>query len=834
MTNVLAIFQHKIFKIIFSLYIAVYLLIWAISSPIAKHYIKPVLTEYNLQLNDESSIRLNPFLMRITLSNINLSSIKDNQNDTVFALKELNLQVSLWQLAYDKIVLSEFSLNEGTLKISQYDDHLVIAGVKVPNVDKEATQTAEETTKEPVDEPVSAFPYQLVLPDFLLSQFHIEIERNTQQQQNKTHHIKIEQLALSQVKATEASQEGNLALTALIDNTQLTLSANTDLTSGKGDINSNIHLKNYPVEKLTRYVDQLTELNGSLSFESQQTITLTELGLKVRVPKADFILQELLVGLEEQHLTLNNVQMDLTELALDLQNNAITHFAGQSSIKLTEAEFNDNESKAKIVTLKQLSVDDILFVLDEEPSIDITNVVLDELMFSKKATLSDALAQKLIDKINVRSAKDGVDISAEDIVKLPPVMELKKLTVNNLHIHEKSIAINTIIFDTLTGEVIINENKKLANLVALAGKTEQQNTEEATSSEAEVTSDGFTFSFNKLHFMNESSLEFTDFSVDPIYQRTLFLDTFDVGALSNSKAKQQEKTPFTLSGRSNKYANFNLSGYLQPFSEFATYYAKGDFKEFSLPAISSYLKASTGIEVKTGQLNTALDLTLTGDELNGNVVVLLQALETALVDSDEAGSLIEQGALPLNMALGMLKDSDGNVELDVPLSGSTSDPKFGLSSIVTLITKKAIMSATQDYLMTTFVPYANIVSIAVSAGQFALKLRFDDLVYQVKQIEPNGKQQEYLQQFIALMQDKEDTRVSICAISTPTDINLKAGEEVTNKKDIERLKKIGEQREHALKDYLIEQGKIDSSRLLLCQPQIDSDEGASPRIAISV
>ena len=834
MANVSAIFKHKVFKIIFSLYITIYLLIWATSSPIAKHYIKPVLTEYNLQLNDESSIRINPFLMRITLSNINLSSIKDNQNDTVFALKELNLQVSLWQLAYDKIVLSEFSLTEGTLKVSQYDDHLVIAGVKVPNVDKEATQTAEETTKEPVDEPVSAFPYQLVLPDFLLSQFHIEIERNTQQQQNKTHHIKIEQLALSQVKATETSQEGNLALTAFIDNTKLSLSANTDLTSGKGDINSNIHLKNYPVEKLTRYVEQLTELNGSLSFESQQTITLTELGLKVRVPKADFVLQELLVGLEEQHLTLNNVQMDLTELALDLQNNAITHFAGQSSIKLTEAEFNDNESKAQIVTLKQLSVDDILFVLDEEPSIDITNVVLDELMFSKKATLSDALAQKLIDKINVRSAKDGVDISAEDIVKLPPVMELKTLTVNNLHIHEKSIAINTIIFDTLTGEVIINENKKLANLVALAGKSEQPNTEEATSSEAEVTSDGFTFSFNKLHFMNESSLEFTDFSVDPIYQRTLFLDTFDVGALSNSKAKQQEKSPFTLSGRSNKYANFNLSGYLQPFSEFATYYAKGDFKEFSLPAISSYLKASTGIEVKTGQLNTALDLTLTGDELNGNVVVLLQALETALVDSDEAGSLIEQGALPLNMALGMLKDSDGNVELDVPLSGSTSDPKFGLSSIVTLITKKAIMSATQDYLMTTFVPYANIVSIAVSAGQFALKLRFDDLVYQVKQIEPNDKQQEYLQQFIALMQDKEDTRVSICAISTPTDINLKAGEEVTNKKDIERLKKIGEQREHALKDYLIEQGKIDSSRLLLCQPQIDSDEGASPRIAISV
>ena len=45
---------------------------------------------------------------------------------------------------------------------------------------------------------------------------------------------------------------------------------------------------------------------------------------------------------------------------------------------------------------------------------------------------------------------------------------------------------------------------------------------------------------------------------------------------------------------------------------------------------------------------------------------------------------------------------------------------------------------------------------------------------------------------------------------------------------------MGEDREHALKDHLIEQGKIDSSRILFCKPQIDSDEGAKPRIAISV
>ena len=852
MATLLSFFAHKFFRVLLALYLGLFFSIWLISSPVAKHFVIPVLAEHQLQLSDDASIRFNPFLMRMTLSDIDLSSTKSKQQETVFALKELTLQVALWQLAFDKIALSKFSLTQGTLKIIKHDDHVVIAGITIPSATEEEIevtneQSNQQVNKEAINQTAANFPYQLVLPDFILSRFAIEIELNDQSTNSKTHHLEIKKLALSQIKATETKQEGNLALTALVDKTNLSFTANTQLSSGKGDIHSNLLIENYPIEKLAQHVEQLTELQGTVSFNSQQSITLAEQGINFRLQEANLTLQDLLLGLAEQHFTLQSLQQNFSEVAVDLTDNKITHLAGKSNITLTDALLSQNNSKATIAAFKQLSLDDINFVLDDEPSIDITDIVLDDLLFSKKATLADGVAQKAMDKINKLAAEDGLDIAAEAIVKLPPVMQLKQLTLNNLHIHEQSIDINSIIFDTLIGEIIVKENKDIANLIILADKSNDESsaepilTEEVVAieteleiEEAELKRDGFVFSFKELSFINESSFAFTDFSVDPIYQRTLFLDTLDVGALSNKKDNKQQKTPYTLMGRSNKYANFNLSGYVQPFSDIATYHLKGDFKEFSLPAISSYLKASTGIEVKTGQLNTALDITLTDDEVDGNIIVLLQALETALVDSEEAGNLIDQGALPLNMAMGMLKDSDGNVELDVPLSGSISDPNFGLSSIVTLITKKAIMSATQEYLMTTFVPYANIVSIAITAGEFALKLRFDDLEYQVKQVEPDAQQSAYLNDFIALMQDKEDTRVTICAISTPADIGLTAGVSIENKSDIKKLLDIGEQREHAFKDHLIEQGKIDSSRILFCKPQIDSDVGAIPRIGISV
>lgn len=866
--------------------------IWLVSSPIAKHFISPILADYQLELSDDASIRFNPFLMRVTLSDIKLSNIGDEAQEAVLAFDDLTIQVALWQLAFDRITLSEFSLSDGMLKITQNDDHVVIAGVRIPQEEQPIEEASEETdnvddseNKENIaDETEQPLEYQFVLPDFLLSQFHIEIERNTQKQKNKTHHITIEQLSLNQLKATQIQQEANFALSALIDKTHLSLTANTNLISGKGDIHSTFRLDNYPITKLTRYVEPLNKLDGTLALNSQQTITLTDNGINLRISKANFGLKSIYAELAKQHLILDELQYNFANLEVDLQDNNITHLAGESDIKLSNVSINRNDNKAKIAAFKTLNLADIKFVLDDEPSIDIADIVLDEFIFSKKETLANDVAQKAIEEINALTKADDVDISAEALVKLPPVLQLNQLTLNHLHIHQNSIAINSIIFDTLTGEVIVKENKELANLVSLGDEPSESATEadmskvdEANASQSistkenvagnktiedsteptepvdsveqeavaadtntnnvetvEENKDPFIFSLNELRFINVNSFLFTDFSVKPIYQRTLFLDTLEIGAIGNSEDKKQEKTPYTIAGRSNKYAKFQMSGIIQPFIDKPSYQVKGDFKEFSLPAISTYMKGSTGLEVKTGQLNLDFDVELAGDQLDGNVIVLLQALETATVDSDEAGELINQGALPLNMAMGMLKDSDGNVELDVPLSGSTSDPEFGLSSIVTLITQKAIFSATQDYLMTTFVPYANIVSIAVTAGQLALKLRFDDLEYAAKQIEPDNSQDAYLKEFIALMTDKEDARVTICAVSTPADIDLKAGVPITDKAVIKRLRDLGEKREHALKDYLIEQGKISSSRILFCKPQIDTDEGAVPHISISV
>lgn len=801
-------FSFKLVKIIAAFFISLYLIIWAVSSPVSKHFIEPVLLEQGLSISSDTSIYYNPFLSQLTVSDLTLFKQNAEKEEKVFTVNELTIQLTLFRLLFDKIVISEFELNGAYVKVNKTPTQLIVAGIDLNKESDEAPANEEiEIKTEP-----QPFLYQVILPNLALNNVKIDINN-----EDKPHQINIKELIISKVQADLTAQQALLSLDSTIDETSLELTADANLLNGQGDINSQLTITNYPINRLKRYVEELTELSGSLSLNTKQKLTLGDDTVNLHITKADLKNSDLVVGIQQQFINLETFENTINDLKLTLSNGEITALSGISQLSLINADVYQDEPSNKLAAFKQLSLNDISFHFIDAPQIKIASLILDDTYGSKF-----------------------------EETDLPPVVSLKQFNISDILITEKQLVIDKIFLDSFQSNVVIDKEGALANLVTPPGaetdedavitEVEEEISEvsDEIAKESQVKKPEFTISLNEFSLTNDTQISLLDHSVEPVKERNIFIDTLSLGAISNAEDKRDQPTPFELIGRSNKYAHFDFKGTTQPFSKEPKHYVKGFLKELSLPNVSRYMKKAMQMELKSGQLNTDVEVTLTGEELDGNVVILLRGLETAIADSEEAGALIDQGALPFNMALGMLKDGNGDVELEVPLSGSTSDPSFGMSSIVGLITQKAIWMATQDYLMTTFVPYANVVSVAMTVGEFALKLRFDDLPYQIKQIEPNEAQLEYLNGFIALMQDKEDTRVNICAVSTPEDIGLTNGEKITDKKHISQLKEIGEQREAAFKDYIIKQGNIASSRLLLCTPKIDSDEEAKPRIELSV
>ena len=793
------IYFSKPIKIITTLFIGLYLVIWAISSPLSKYFINPILAEQGLTLSSDTSIRYNPFLSQLTVSDLTLYL---NKQEKVLSVDKLTIRLTLFRLLFEKIVISEFQLDNAYIKINKTATQLVIAGI---DLNKEnLNEKPKSNQKENIVTESKPFNYQLLLPKLDFNQINIDIENN-----NKPHHVLISNLLITQVKANEQYQQANINLQSIIDGTKLMLDADFDFEQGQGEISTQLSIIDYPIAKLQRYVEDLSELSGSFSLVSEQSISITTEQIKLHLTKAEITNKNLVVGYQQQFFSLEKLQQNISDLKLTLNQGEITELSGEGQLTLNKASAHYNKPSQKLAYFEQLSLNDMSFHFTGSPEIKIAEFMVKDIFVSKN----------------------------EDI-DLPPIMKLKQFHINDIIINEHHLAVDQIILDSLQSQVTLNKEKAIANLVIMPitekEKEEIIDTAEEVDQEINATATDFIISLNAFSLINDNQISLVDNSVDPVAKRKLFIDKLTLGALSNAKEKQDQQTPFELVGRSNKYAHFDFKGFTQPFSKQPEHYINGFLKELSLRSVSTYMKQAMQLELKNGQLDTDINLSLKGEQLDGNVVILLQGLETSIADSDEAGALIDQGALPFNIALGMLKDSSGNVELDVPLSGSTSDPQFGVSSVVSLITQKAIWMATQDYLLTTFVPYANIVSAAMAVGEFALKLRFDDLPYQAKQITINEAQQAYVKSFIALMQDKEDTRVNICAISTPADIDLKTGSKITDKSQIKQLKDIAEQREEVFKEYIIKHGNIASSRLLLCSPKIDSGENAQPRIELSV
>jgi hypothetical protein len=144
-----------------------------------------------------------------------------------------------------------------------------------------------------------------------------------------------------------------------------------------------------------------------------------------------------------------------------------------------------------------------------------------------------------------------------------------------------------------------------------------------------------------------------------------------------------------LSSRSSGRANLVLEGRLQPSG---TVHVGGGvdlwardtvldlavaFRDFSMPALTPYAGQFLGREIDKGRMSLDLGYRLTGRLLTGANKIVLDEFELGeKVESPEATKL------PVGLAIAILKDKNGRIDLDVPIEGDLDDPEFRLGKVI--------------------------------------------------------------------------------------------------------------------------------------------------------
>lgn len=118
-------------------------------------------------------------------------------------------------------------------------------------------------------------------------------------------------------------------------------------------------------------------------------------------------------------------------------------------------------------------------------------------------------------------------------------------------------------------------------------------------------------------------------------------------------------------------------GSLQPLAPAAFSDVQVTFRNVEMTTLTPYTATFAGRRIASGRLSLDLDYKLRERRLQGdNRVVMERLVLGERVDSPSATSL------PLDLAVALLQDADGRIDLGLPVSGSLDDPQFSYGALV--------------------------------------------------------------------------------------------------------------------------------------------------------
>ena len=173
--------------------------------------------------------------------------------------------------------------------------------------------------------------------------------------------------------------------------------------------------------------------------------------------------------------------------------------------------------------------------------------------------------------------------------------------------------------------------------------------------------------------LDASEMDFADLSVQP---------NFSAGV------QKLHGSVLGLSSKADARAKIDLHGQVDPFAPVAI---TGDanvlgplytdltmsFHNIELSIFNPYAGKFAGYDISKGKLSTDLHYKVDGRKLDAQHHVVVDQLEFGdKTDSKQAVSL------PIKLAVSLLKNRDGVIELDIPVTGSLDDPQFKLGPII--------------------------------------------------------------------------------------------------------------------------------------------------------
>jgi len=159
------------------------------------------------------------------------------------------------------------------------------------------------------------------------------------------------------------------------------------------------------------------------------------------------------------------------------------------------------------------------------------------------------------------------------------------------------------------------------------------------------------------------------------------------GVISGLSTDSKSLAGMKLDGRVDEYGLAKIDGSLNPFDPKANTEVKLVFRNVEMTSLTPYSARFAGYRIASGKLSVDVQYRIKDSKLVGDHRIIMDKL--TLGEKVESPGAMN---LPLDLALALMKDADGKIDLGLPVSGDLDNPQFSygqviLKAIVNLFTK---------------------------------------------------------------------------------------------------------------------------------------------------
>ncbi|WP_313364697.1 DUF748 domain-containing protein, partial [Pseudomonas sp.] len=187
--------------------------------------------------------------------------------------------------------------------------------------------------------------------------------------------------------------------------------------------------------------------------------------------------------------------------------------------------------------------------------------------------------------------------------------------------------------------------------------------------------------------INDGSANFADLTLTPNFATAIQQLNGQIGTIDNRKPTPAK---VDVKGKVDRYAPVTIKGALNPFNPLASLDIATSFKRVELTTLTPYSGKFAGFRIRKGRLNLDLHYLITNGQLKAENKVVVEQLQLAeKVDSPDAVDL------PIRLAIALLKDTEGRISIELPVSGDLNNPQFSVMPIVWQTLRNLVLRAAQ-------------------------------------------------------------------------------------------------------------------------------------------